>query len=987
MNGSGEVLLRRRRLVAPRLLAADRRLPPPVGKLPRRLGMVPADVASGVAALEFELLQLGFVVSGELYGELRGLSVTDLTIVGRRLLHGLREELGANDSHVPLFRKFPESVPADTTNFYVRRIFALLLQNPQRPCVLCGESGTVHPVSPCAHLVCRTCWDGSDFSACPICHRRIDPGDPFLVPSEREITPTRDAVTTTVLLRLCADPSGTCRELAAELLARRTPMPPHERADLERLLEDQWPRSLAWLAEPIPVKETLAAVVAWALRKGAGHELLDRHAGTATDVLRVLYALMDADPGLRVAPQRRRSLPRAVRRAVLARLDAMPYLLEDLLRYREQWKHLAEVLHPHEHHARFPEAALAFAALRGTRLDPATPFGRALLARADGHRDVEVRDGRVRVRTFASRVEQALAEGRHAEATALLSRRPGELLRRLSHLLRLTYAPAPSGPPPVRVMAGTGERVKSDTAPMTPAVAPGKVTPLAAPGETTPHGEFGSSGAHSEPGSRGTRGEAGPHGGPGSLGAPGEPGSWEARGEAGPHGGPGSPAVRGEAGPHGEPRSLAVRGDGRARGAPGEAGSQGARGEAGSVAAGGVDPLGVLEKAVRGVAPGVLLAVLGQVRTPPGGARLFLPRGGAARMWTVPDDRPALPDEVVLTAERVLTAELLRRAGELPPLRRALLDEGLADLVAPTSERAASAALVRLVRGSVQPIPQADQLRFFLHWAEPPGTRVDLDLSVAVYDDGWRFAGLCDYTRLRLGNSLTHSGDLTSAPVPLGASEFIDVNVRNLRARYLVPVVFSYNDVPFDELVRGFAGFMERPRGLFDPVAVRQRFDLSGTAKILVPLVADLWTRTMRWADLNLSAAGYGHNVAGSADELAAVGGALESAFEHRVTMWEVGCWHAAARAADVVVRRRDGSLVRYERRPDEDVPDFAARLAARADAPAFDGSLDGVELAALVSGDVELPGAQAYALYPHALGEARLLDAADLLSGLTPGL
>ncbi|WP_187414830.1 RING finger family 4 domain-containing protein [Nonomuraea sp. PA05] len=905
MNGSGEVLLRRRRLVAPGLLATGRRLPLPVGKLPRRLGMVPADVPSGVAALEFELLQLGFVVSGELYRELCGLSVTDLTIVGRRLLHGLREELGVNDSHVPLFRKFPESVPADTTNFYVRRVFALLLQNPQRPCVLCGESGVVHPVSPCAHLVCRTCWDGSDFSACPICHRRIDPDDPFLVPSEREITPTRDAVTTTVLLRLCADPSGTCRELAAELLARRTPMPPHERADLERLLEDQWPRSLSWLAEPIPVKETLAAVVAWALRKGADHELLDRHTGTATDVLRVLYALMDADPGLRVAPERRRSLPRAVRRAVLARLDALPYLLEDLLRYREQWKHLAEVLHPHEHQARFPEAALAFAALRGTRLDPATPFGRALLARADGHRDVEVRDGRVRVRTFASRVEQALAEGRHAEATALLSRRPGELLRRLSHVLRLTYAPVPSGPPPVRVMAGTGQRVKTGAAPMTPAVAPGEVAPLGAPGEAWPHGEHG------------------------------------------------SPA---------------------------------ARGEAGLPEAAGVDPLGVLEKAVRGVAPGVLLAVLGQVRTPPGGARLFLPRGGAARMWTVPDNRPALPDEVVLTAERVLTEELLRRAGELPSLRRALLDEGLADLVAPTSERAASAALVRLVRGSVQPIPKADQLRFFLHWAEPPGTRVDLDLSVAVYDDGWRFAGLCDYTRLRLGNSLTHSGDLTSAPVPLGASEFIDVNVRNLRARYLVPVVFSYNDVPFDELVRGFAGFMERPRGLFDPVAVRQRFNLAGTAKILVPLVADLWTRTMRWADLNLSAAGYGHNVAGSADELAALGGALESAFEHRVTMWEVGCWHAAARAADVVVRRRDGSLTRYERRPDEGVPDFAARLAARADAPAFDGPLDEVELAALVSGDVELPGAQAYALYPYALGEARLLDAADLLSGLTPG-
>ncbi|MFI7128231.1 MXAN_6230/SCO0854 family RING domain-containing protein [Nonomuraea sp. NPDC050153] len=837
MNRSGEVLLRRRRLVALGPLTADARVPPPVGKLPRRLGMVRANVTSGVAALEFELLQLGFLVSGELYRALAGLSAEELTKAGRRLLHCLRDELGANDSHIPLFRKFPESVPSDTSAFYVRRVFSLLLQDPARPCVLCGEAGTVRPVSPCAHLVCRTCWDGSDFSACPICHRRIDLDDPFLQPSEQQVSAHRDTVTTTTLLRLCGDPAAECRELATTLLARRTPMQPPERADLRTLLDDNWPAAASWLPDAIPVKETRAAVVAYGLRRGAD-ELLPRHADTATDVLRVLYALMDADPGLRVPPLRRGSLPRRVRRAVLGCLDAMPYLLEDLLRYREQWKHLAEVLHPHEQHARFPRAAVAFAAVRGTRLDPGTPFGRALLDGAARHPDVEVRDGRVRVATFAGRVEAALADGRHADACALLAQRPGELLRRLCHLLR--------------------------------------------------HGPV---------------------------------------------------------------------------------------------------PLDVLEDAARRVAPGVLLAALGQVRTPPGGVRMFLPRGGTSRFWTLRDDRPPLADDVVLEVEHVLTAELLRRAGELPPLRRVLLDEAAADLIAPTSERSSSAALVRLARGSVQPIPRAEKLRFFLHWAEPPGTRVDLDLSVAVFDEGWRFAGLCDYTRLRLGKGLVHSGDLTSAPVPLGASEFIDVDVRALPARYLVPVVFSFNAVPFEELVRGYAGFMERPSGQFDPVAVRQRFDLSGPAKILVPLVADLWTRTMRWADLNLSAAGYGNNVARNADELAALGAALESAFEHRVTLWEIGCWHAAARAGDVVVRRRDDSLVRYERRPGEDAEEFAARLVARADAPPLEGPPDGTDLAVLVSGDVELPGARAYALHPYALGEARLLDAADLLSGLSPAM
>ncbi|MGR6916537.1 hypothetical protein ACU635_20025 [[Actinomadura] parvosata] len=58
-----------------------------------------------------------------------------------------------------------------------------------------------------------------------------------------------------------------------------------------------------------------------------------RAAGTATDVLRVLYVLSGADPGLRTPPARRAAPSRAVRRAVLGRLEATPYLVEDLLRH------------------------------------------------------------------------------------------------------------------------------------------------------------------------------------------------------------------------------------------------------------------------------------------------------------------------------------------------------------------------------------------------------------------------------------------------------------------------------------------------------------------------------------------------------------------------------------------------------------------------------------------------------------------------------
>jgi len=114
------------------------------------------------------------------------LDPTELVAVGSLLLADVDALLGADRPHVPLFRNFPTSVPSDTFAFFVDRVLVHFFQDPRQPCVLCGNEGTVAPVNPCGHLVCHACFDGADFSACPICHRRIDPADPFLrAPAER----------------------------------------------------------------------------------------------------------------------------------------------------------------------------------------------------------------------------------------------------------------------------------------------------------------------------------------------------------------------------------------------------------------------------------------------------------------------------------------------------------------------------------------------------------------------------------------------------------------------------------------------------------------------------------------------------------------------------------------------------------------------------------------------------------------------------------
>jgi hypothetical protein len=400
-----------------------------------------------------------------------------------------------------------------------------------------------------------------------------------------------------------------------------------------------------------------------------------------------------------------------------------------------------------------------------------------------------------------------------------------------------------------------------------------------------------------------------------------------------------------------------------------------------------------------GTPQGVLLAALGAVRAAswPADTRLYFPRGGTARLWAEPDHRQRLPGNLAADLDTAISGELLHRAGALRSVGTALLDAALADLVAPFTERTAAKALITLPRGSTQPLPAGRTMRLFLHWTQPAGTRVDLDLSVAFYDADGGYLGWCDYTRLRFGNNdAVHSGDLTSAPAPLGASEFVDLNVAALRKRgirYATMIVFSYNDVPFDAMTDAFAGLMADPGHggePFEPKAVEQRLDLAGTVKVATPLLLDLQTGTMRWADAALVGSGTGHNVRRYSRTIGRLAAATDTYFSagHRVSLWELACWHAAVRANTVVVRDRDGSRATYRRAAGETMADFAGRLVALGPADGTDSPDVQPELAALVRGDVDLPDdAQVYALYRARLDPARLrmLQASDLVAALAP--
>ncbi|MEU7032096.1 MXAN_6230/SCO0854 family RING domain-containing protein [Streptomyces sp. NPDC046237] len=841
--------------------------------------------AEGLTALEAELLDRGFAPTAELREALAWLGPAGLADAGKQLLRHLDAESGVDRPHMPLFRSFPASVPDDTFTLYVDRVFTLLLQWPTQPCVLCGTAGSVHAVSPCAHLVCRHCWDGAEYDGCPICHRRIDPADPFLKPKAAAATASAEdegegegeesSVGPLRLLALGRDRPADAAKALLTLLARRTPLSPADRDDLKVLLTHA-PTVLDWLPDEIPVRATKALVLGTLLLDPGTRDAvlpgLDVRLTTATDVLRLLAVWSGGEADL-LEPRRFRSLPRPLRRRLLTVLDGLDVtsLVEDLARHPGLWKKASEILHPFERHDRHPRAAMAFAVLRATDTT-AVSHGEALLRTAAEHpHAVRVDGGRLKPHTWAGRVETALAERDLDTALPLLAQRPGELARRLDHLLRLY-------------------------------------------GSDTLHARVAET----------------------------------------------------------------------------------------------------LRRALPGAGPGPVLAALGQLRIRhlPGDRRVFFPRGRVTHAFTTDDRRAPLPTALTEEVCRLLESEVLRRLAAAPRFDTAVLDSALAGLAVPSAEGAAAKALVSVPRGSTQPLPRGEVLRMFLHWTQPTKTRVDLDLSVALYDADWSYVGLCDYTNLVYGKrAVVHSGDLVSAPAPKGATEYADLDLTALAeagVRFAMPIVFSYNNVPFEQLLDAFAGFMTLPSregrdATYDPRTVRQRYDLVGDARIHVPMLVDLEHRTFLWTDLHLPPSEGFQSVWSHSADLGRVGKDLYQYFTAgRTTLWDLAVWHAAARTDEVTVLRRahegPDEVWEYRRGSEEPAESFADRIRTAGPPDRRRTAEDGRAVAAagasgrnaflaLLDGDIVPDGATGtvYRLLPGPVDGCGLEQAAagDLVAGL----
>lgn len=313
-----------------------------------------------------------------------------------QVIDTLKQMRGGDVAYVPLFDRFPDSVPEDR-DYFARRVVGYVLNViPEPPDGHMLESGVVVP---------RWLFDTDAFGADPITQLQ----DPQLFQRGKERQERRagdDKVVWTTLRLLPAQQAHEAlKGWLLDALYAASSIKEALKPDIEALLDHFGIEVVN--AEKVTFKETRSYLMSHLWRKPATEQALSL-ARTPTDVLRLFAALTNTSISL-ATPITYPKLTRAQRRAVLEALERAPSLAEDLKRYSGLWKAIGKGLHPGEYARRFPKTAGAFEQLR-----------------------------RGQVTTWGTRVERALRHGDAAGAVSLLAERPGELGRRLHHLARLS---------------------------------------------------------------------------------------------------------------------------------------------------------------------------------------------------------------------------------------------------------------------------------------------------------------------------------------------------------------------------------------------------------------------------------------------------------------------------------------------------------------------------------------------------------------------
>ncbi|NMI06803.1 cytoplasmic protein [Paenibacillus sp. SZ31] len=306
---------------------------------------------------------LGYTFSDELMQAMRQLSKEQFEAVYIQLVADLRVMVGAHVKYKPMYAGFPMQVmQADEAELYLNAIIHYLTH--------------LNVVYPDQQFVERT---------------------PLLEKTDLKVIGLGNKQAFQTLIRQVIEAKGSISET--------------DKADIDKVLEHADPEEVdALLPAEIQFKENVGFVVASLLKhEKANIDRISPYFKTASDVLRLAVAWSNGDVSLAAASPFRK-FKRRERRLLLGLLEQCGSITEDMLRYKNRWIRLGEILHPSEYKLRYPQCEEAFDILRNNKA----------------------------YSTFNGSVELAFQYRNVWSLIDLLSQRPGEFARRLDHLLRMT---------------------------------------------------------------------------------------------------------------------------------------------------------------------------------------------------------------------------------------------------------------------------------------------------------------------------------------------------------------------------------------------------------------------------------------------------------------------------------------------------------------------------------------------------------------------
>ena len=185
-----------------------------------------------------------------------------------------------------------------------------------------------------------------------------------------------------------------------------------------------------------------------------------------------------------------------------------------------------------------------------------------------------------------------------------------------------------------------------------------------------------------------------------------------------------------------------------------------------------------------------------------------------------------------------------------------VIEPEMANVPVPVKMRSTSNTLKTVSRGTRIPVDVENKnvLRLFIQWIGR-----DVDLSAGFYDGDMNQIAQISYTNLRQRDvNAYHSGDITNAPGPKGACEFVDIDLEALKStdvRYVSFYVYSYSYEPFSNMEEIFAGWMMRsePKSgeIFDARSVENTLDLKTIeARSSTPFFFDVQKQEIIWVDM-----------------------------------------------------------------------------------------------------------------------------------------